>query len=220
MIENYKTLLIEEMGNPEISVITAVFNRESFIERAIESLLNQSFTDWELVAVDDGSTDKSLQILKSYQSKFKNITIIAKEHKDLSSSRNTGLKYSRGKYITFLDSDDEYRPAHLEKRYGFMTNNPAIDLIHGGVKVVGNNFVRDKLNPELWISISDCIVGATLFGKTEVFKSLHGFRNLEYAEDSEFFERAKLLFNVVKINFETYVYHRDVPDSITNNYAG
>ena len=69
------------MDTPEISVITAVYNRESYLNRAINSLLKQTFESWELIAVDDGSTDQSLKILTGFQENYKNIKVASQNHK-------------------------------------------------------------------------------------------------------------------------------------------
>ena len=125
---------------------------------------------------------------------------------------------STGKYITFLDSDDEYAKDHLIKRVEYLDNQPEVDMIHGGVEIVGNEYVRDKNNPSKFIHLSECSVGATFFGRRNVFIKLNGFRNLAYSEDSDFLERAQKCFHVEKVAFNTYKYYREAPDSITNTY--
>lgn len=202
-----------------VSVILTVYNRAQYLYRCLNSLLNQSFDDWELIAIDDGSTDNSHQILKEFESLFNKIKVIKQENKKLALSRNNGIKNSLGQYITFLDSDDEFSVDHLFKRINFMKDNPEVDLIHGGVKVIGNDYVPDKNNPQQFIHLSECTIGATFFGKRNVFETLNGFKNINYSEDSEFIERAQKIFKVQKVNFPTYIYHRDAPDSITNNYS-
>ncbi len=206
------------VSQPKISVILTVYNREEYLERCINSLLNQSCTDWELIAVDDGSTDNSYKILLDYQRENQNINLIKQKNQKLPLSRNRGIGAALGKYITFLDSDDEYGKDHLAKRIQFMKAHPDIDLIHGGFKVIGDEYVRDKENPDKFIHLSECTVGGTFFGKRNVFLELNGFKNIEYSEDSDFLERAQKKFKVTKVHFQTYLYHRDSPDSITNNY--
>ena len=87
------------------------------------------------------------------------------------------------------------------------------------LRIIGNEFVPDKYNPSKFIHLSECTIGGTFFGKRKVFLDLNGFRNLEYSEDSDFLNRAKQKFNVAKIDYQSYIYHRDSPDSITNNYV-
>jgi len=204
---------------PKISVILTVYNRAHFLRRCIDSLLNQSFKDWELIIVDDGSNDNSIEILNEYELNYENIKVFQQENKKLPLSRNKGIELSEGEYITFLDSDDEYVKDHLLKRIEYMEMHPEIDLIHGGVNIIGDEYVRDKNNPHKFIHLSECTIGATFFGKRNVFIDLNGFKNLKYSEDSEFLERAEKKFKVTKVEFNTYKYYRDSPDSITNSYV-
>jgi hypothetical protein len=115
-----------------------------------------------------------------------------------------------------LDSDDEFTKDHLEVRVKYLHENPEIDIIHGGVKIIGNEFVPDKENPKKIIHLSQCTIGATFFGKQNVFIELGGFKDIPYSEDSEFLERVMKTYQVMKVDFPTYVYHRETPDSITN----
>jgi len=202
----------------EISVILPVYNRAKYLNRCVDSLLNQTFGNWELIAIDDGSEDNSYEILENYQKSNNNIKIFRQQNMKLPLSRNRGIKESSGRYITFLDSDDEYEKDHLQLRVEYMNGHPEVDLIHGGVKIIGNEYVRDKNDPEKFIHLSQCTIGATFFGKRDVFIKLDGFKNLAYSEDSEFLERAITKFNIEKVNFNTYRYYRDVPDSITNTF--
>jgi glycosyltransferase involved in cell wall biosynthesis len=208
--------------NPEhqiaVSVILTVYNRAEYLKRCIGSLLDQSFKNWELIAIDDGSEDKSLEILKEYQSCHPDFNIISHNNIKLPLSRNKGILISRGKYITFLDSDDEYEKDHLQKRFDYMEQHPDIDMIRGGVQIIGNEYVRDKNNPKKLIHLSECTIGATFFGKRNVFLFLNGFRNLDYSEDSDFLERAEKYFRIEKVDFNTYKYYREDPESITNSY--
>ncbi len=203
----------------EVSVILTVFNRELFLSRSIESLINQNFSDWELIAVDDGSTDNSLNVLRSYEENFPNIKVLHQENQKIAQSRNKGISLSSGKYITFLDSDDEYQESHLLRRTEYMNNHPEVDLLYGGVNIIGNPFVRDRYNPKNYIHLSDCYIGGTFFGKRNVFLELNGFRNLNYSEDSDLLIRAKNKFNVKKFDSPTYIYHRELSDSLTNSYV-
>lgn len=203
----------------EISVILPFYNRANYLNRCLDSLLSQSYKNWELIGVDDGSEDNSFEILKNYQKTNNNIKLFRQRNMKLPLSRNKGIKESSGKFITFLDSDDEYEKDHLLKRIEYMNEHPEVDLIHGGVKVIGDKYVRDKNNPKEFIHLSQCTIGATFFGKRDVFIQLNGFKNLDYSEDSEFLERAIGKFIIEKVNFNTYRYHRDAPDSITNSFS-
>jgi glycosyltransferase involved in cell wall biosynthesis len=202
-----------------VSVILTVYNRENYLRRAINSLLAQTFRDWELIVINDGSTDDSYKILKEYEILFSNIKVFTQENRKLAFSRNRGINLSSGKYITFLDSDDEYGENHLSERVKFMEEDHSVDMIHGGVKIIGDEFVRDKDNPYCFIHLSECTIGATFFGKRNVFSSLNGFKENIYSEDSEFLQRASKKFNIKKVDFNTYIYRRETEDSLTHNYV-
>ncbi|MDT3695047.1 MAG: glycosyltransferase family A protein [Ignavibacterium sp.] len=201
---------------PLVSIIMAVYNREDYIPRAVDSVLNQSYKNWELIAVDDGSEDKSAKLLENYKTNNSQIKVIYQQHQFLPAARNNGIKNSKGEYITFLDSDDEYHVDHILKRVNYLIENPQIDLLRGGVKVIGNEFVPDKNDTTKLIHLSQCTIGATFFGKRKVFIELNGFKDIRYSEDSEFLERVNKIFKVEKVSFPTYIYHRETPDSITN----
>ena len=91
---------------PYVSIVIPVYNVEKYLEQCIESAVNQTLNNIEIIAVNDGSTDNSLSILKKYESKYDNFKIINQDNQGLSSARNTGLKACSGKYVYFLDSDD------------------------------------------------------------------------------------------------------------------
>ena len=94
------------MSNNLCSIIIGVKNGEAFIKRAIDSVVNQSYNDWELIVVDDGSTDKTSMIVKSYCNSDSRIRYIYQSHKGISCARNNGIRNSKGKYCVFLDADD------------------------------------------------------------------------------------------------------------------
>ena len=96
------------MNNPKISVIIPVYNTETYLLECLDSIVNQTLKDIEIICVNDGSTDNSLSILKEYASKDNRIKIIDKENEGQGYSRKVGLDNSTGKYILFCDSDDYY----------------------------------------------------------------------------------------------------------------
>ncbi|MBD2195177.1 MULTISPECIES: glycosyltransferase family 2 protein [Calothrix] len=201
--------------NPEISVILCTYNRAQYLNNAINSVINQSFTDWELIIVDDGSQDSSFEIVNSYLEKFNNIRYLKHKNKKLGYSKNAGIQASFGKYITFIDSDDVYKTNHLESRIAYMKANPELDLIEGGFVADDNIFFEDYFQPGKIINLRDCILGPTFFGKRYVYFELQGFKNLHFAEDTEFWDRAEKIFKTQKLEEpQTYIYTR-AEDSIT-----
>ena len=100
--------------NPLISVIIPCFNREEFITKTMDSVISQTYKNWECLIVDDGSTDKSGEKIKEYCSKHPNIKYLHQENQERCIARNNGIQNAKGKYIAFLDSDDIWLNNHLE----------------------------------------------------------------------------------------------------------
>ena len=99
----------------EVSVVINMYNSEKYLRKCIDSVLAQTFTDFELILVNDGSKDHSLDICKEYAEKDKRIRIVDKENGGLADARNAGLDAAKGKYLEFIDADDWIEPDLLEK---------------------------------------------------------------------------------------------------------
>ncbi len=110
------------LNNPKITVLLSVFNDEKYISEAIESILNQTFEDFELLIIDDCSTDGTIEVINSYKDSRIRL-IINEKNIDITKSLNKGLKSARGKYIARHDSDDVSTPERLEKQFNFLENN-------------------------------------------------------------------------------------------------
>jgi glycosyltransferase involved in cell wall biosynthesis len=100
---------------PKISIIIPVYNAENYLEECLLSISQQTFGDFEILAINDGSTDRSLEILKKYQEKEPRLQVISQENKGVSAARNLGLENAQGEYITFVDADDWLHPETLEQ---------------------------------------------------------------------------------------------------------
>ena len=199
---------------PIVSIILPTYNRKKLLPRAIDSVLTQTIKDWELIVVDDGSSDSTFILIDDYMKGNENIRYIRHTNRRPPLSQNAGLIASIGKYISFLGSDDEYKPTYLEERIKVLAANPEIDMIHGGVEIIGDPYVKDKNDLTKQIHLSECVVGGTFLGKREMFLEMEGFKNLAYSDDSDFFERAQTKYKIIKVDFPTYIYYRDTPDSI------
>lgn len=103
--------------SPFVSVVIPVYNRPGYVERAVKSVLSQTFKDREIIVVDDGSKDSTVSVLNSFGEKIK---VLTTENRGVSAARNTGVRHSKGKYIAFLDSDDEWLPEKLKKQLDYM----------------------------------------------------------------------------------------------------
>ena len=112
---------------PKVSVIVSTYNRGRFVCEAVESVLNQTFRDFEVIVVDDGSTDNTPDLLKKYAS---SIHYIYQRNKGRSAARNSGIRLCRGEYIAFLDDDDIWLPGKLERQVAFLDLHPEAALAH------------------------------------------------------------------------------------------
>ncbi len=206
----------ESFNVPFITVVMATFNRGRLISRAINSLLAQTFEEWELIIIDDGSKDNTAEIITPFLS-YTNILYRYFPNGGVAVARDRGCALARGRYITFLDSDDEYLPDHLETRANILSAKPGIELLHGGVEIIGDSSVADKNDPTTQILIADCVVGGTFFVRRDLWKRLGGFGSALYGDDSDFFEHAVAKgAMIVKTDTPTYRYYRNEEDSICN----
>jgi glycosyltransferase involved in cell wall biosynthesis len=122
---------------PKVSVIMPTYNRAHMIGRAIESVLKQTFKDWELIIVNDGSTDNTKEVVERF--KDKRIVYLERENGGPAAARNLGLRHARGEYVAYCDSDDTLFPYHLETLVKCLDRNPEVGLARGAsVKFEGN----------------------------------------------------------------------------------
>lgn len=113
---------------PKVSIIIPVYKVEKYLPDCLNSVLSQTFTNWEAICVNDGSSDKCGEILAEYAQKDKRIKIITQKNQGVSAARNSALKRARGNYICFLDSDDELAPHFLEKMLACLIQND-VDIV-------------------------------------------------------------------------------------------
>lgn len=102
------------------SIVIPLYNKEKFISETLESVINQTFFDYEVVIVDDSSTDKSLSIAKSFAEKDKRFKVLTVPNGGVSKARNYGIQYSKGEYICFLDADDIWKNNYLEEAFSLL----------------------------------------------------------------------------------------------------
>lgn len=114
----------------DVSVIVPTYNRREYVTQAVQSVLAQSYKDYELIIVDDGSTDRSQDSLQSYCQSDQRVKYFYRQHKGRSAARNYGLTVAEGRYITFLDSDDVYLPNKLEIQVEVLESRPDVDLVY------------------------------------------------------------------------------------------
>lgn len=124
------------MSDPKVSVIIPNYNYSQYLGEAIDSVLVQTVSDTEIIVVDDGSTDGSKEVLESYGER---ITAVFQQNQGVSAARNHGVSLSKGEFVAFLDADDAWLPAKIERLLALFSDDPEIGLAHGGVVEIDGN---------------------------------------------------------------------------------
>lgn len=198
-----------------ISVIVPVYNTGKYLEECIESIINQSYKNLEIIIVNDDSTDESEDIILKYQSIDKRIRYYHKEKSGSGLTRNFGIQEALGKFISFIDSDDYIDLEMIEKLYLSIKEDDSFAAVTKGYEVInGENilFARTKEETKLLRSPSVCM---KLFNKKIIDESGIRFTNVIIGEDLEFV--FKLLIYNDKISYvdEPLYYYRIHPNSTT-----
>lgn len=217
------------MNMPIISVIVPIYNSSMFLEKSVKSILNQTYTDFELILVDDGSKDYSLNVCEKYSEIDSKIKVLHKENGGPSSARNFGLENAKGKYICFVDSDDTIQNDYLES----LVKGFAIDYIDvvccgyyydGKIKYMHNDFNENKaVQREAFVKGVLKGTGGTVWGKLYK-KNIIDLNKIRFVEEFSMCEDilfnidyASCISNCNSIDYFGYIYNDNTPESITNN---
>lgn len=192
----------------KISVIIPTFNREQFILRAINSVLEQTYLVDEIIIVDDGSTDNTYEIIKELQTKHKNIIYIKQANHGVSKARNSGIKNAKNSWVAFLDSDDTWHKDKIQEHLIFHKNNPLYlcsytdELWIRNGKTIKLKSYQEKDEPTFMNSLRLCKIGtSSFFTNKKVFDEIGFFdEKLEACEDYDLWLRILLKYNIKYIN--------------------
>jgi glycosyltransferase involved in cell wall biosynthesis len=202
---------------PKISLIMSVYNGEDYLAETIESVLRQTFTEWEFIIINDCSTDKTSQMLAEYAAKDNRIKVHTNEtNLRLPSSLNKALSLAKGKYIARMDADDICMPDRLQKQYDFMEANPHIDLsscrfmtLKNGVYSSGGCGGRDDDNSiKALLLVTNPILHPGIIAKADVIKELSYDKNFTCTEDMELWTRFVLNNKKIEILSEYLMIYR------------
>lgn len=199
------------MNTPLISIIMACYNQAAYISEAIDSLLCQTFHNWEAIIIDDGSTDNIKSVLQPYLDRDSRIIYIRQDNQGPSSARNNGVKYSRGKYILPFDSDDILSPTYIEKGVAFLEEHPDYSVFCCKVKMFGatNKIFEIHYTDYKQELLKNQLVVSSIFRRTD-FDRIGGFDEsfLTGTEDWDFFIRLLYHNSKVKQSQEILFYYR------------
>ena len=230
--------------SPKVTSIIVVRNGEAFLREAIDSIVCQSLTDWELLVVDDGSTDGTAQIVRGFErdlsGRVRLLTHPHGENHGISASRNLGLSQARGIYIGFLDADDVWEQEKLAEQVAIMDADPTLGMVYGRT-LIWHSWIETGLQKDFYYSLGvkpdaryDPPVLFELLLENEVqtpttcnalmraslFDSLGGFedRFRLMFEDQTFFAKA-LAFAPAYVSNQTWAKYRQHSESCSVNFA-
>ena len=199
----------------QVDVIIPTYNRSHVLERAIHSVLNQSYKNFSLYIVDDGSTDETQKLLQKFSS---HLTILSQKNAGVSAARNLGVINSQAPWISFLDSDDEWLPHKLETQIKFLKENPHLRFVHSNEIWIRNGVrvnAKQKFNksgPDLFQrSLEFCVISpSTTLMARDLFLA-HGGFGTDYTVCEDYDLWLKIL-TTEEIGF--------VPDELIKKYGG
>lgn len=209
--------------HPLISVILPVYNAESFLRNSIFSILDQTLPDFELIVIDDGSTDSSLRIIQQIQDS--RIVLISRENRGLPSTLNEGISLAKGNFIARMDADDISLPNRFEKQYLHLCNNPEIDILGTQALLINeNNLVVGRARKpctqtilKKYIKHATPALHPTFFLKKSIYEQLGGYQDIRPSQDYDFLCRANDSGFTISNTPETLMLYRIGENKITTN---
>ena len=211
---------------PKVSVLMSVYNGEKYIEKAIESILNQTFRDYELIIINDGSTDSTSTILSRYEKAEDRISVYHQANQGVGASRNRGCQIAQGKYIAVMDSDDISLPERLAKEIHYMEAHPEISVLGTWVECID----KDDKQVSVWqyptapgvigwcLFFTDCLAHSSVMMRRDFIEQL-GFYRPEFAqaEDYDLWARASFVSRIANLP-EILVRYRSWEGGLTSRY--
>ena len=224
--------------NIKFSIIVPCYNVENYIVECVESVINQTYSNWELLLVNDASTDGTLNVIRSLEKRDKRIRVFDKEHGGLPHTRNHGLQYVTGDYLMLLDGDDYFTPCHLEKDAEILSSKDVDMIIHNQ----HTNFTRENSNQVILFPIPkeevsdreklECIFRISNHLPAAAVLTTYRLEflrknNQKYGEQYSCSEDLDFFLNAIsknpKIAFaghEFYFYRQDNASAMTKNISG
>lgn len=175
-------------NKPVVSVIMSVYNAESYLDKAIKSILNQTYKLLELIIINDGSTDKSLDIIISYLKIDDRIVFINQQNMGLTKSLNKAIKISKGAYIARQDADDESKSNRIEQQLKLLKSNDLDFVVARAIKngnIVPKRFLLN-FNKEIIFKTGNIFIHGTFFGKKSIFQNIKYNESYKYTQDFKF----------------------------------
>lgn len=213
------------LNKPFFSVIIPLYNKEDYIKETLESVFNQNFKDFEIIVVNDGSTDASIDIVNTYTDE--KLRIIDQENSGLSKARNIGIRSSKSDYIALLDADDLWMEDYLKTIYKLIQNNKKEFVFATNLKLLTLKDTPILFSKEFDTSCEEIItnyfkISNNIFGpsslviKKSVFNDIGYFNELiNYGEGDEFFIKCFGIYNLVYYSYPKIYYRVGIKEQLT-----
>lgn len=210
---------------PKVSIVITAYNSMDYLPETIESVLEQTFSDFEVLLVDDGSSDHIVQWASELVDP--RVKLTSQENQGVSVARNTGIAHAQGEYVAFLDGDDLWEPTKLEKQVHCLEANPEVALVHTWLTRIDwqskptGRLIYSQLEGDVWqqiveknqVACSSVMVRRCCFETVGVFD-----KNLKFAEDWDLWIRLATRYHFAVIE-EPLVHYREHPNSKSKKYA-
>jgi glycosyltransferase involved in cell wall biosynthesis len=194
-----------------VSVLMPVFNGEKYLAEAIESILNQTYSDFEFIIINDGSTDGTVEILERYRRQDHRIKVFNQSNQGLVKSLNRGINLAQGDYVARMDQDDLSAPERLEVQTAVLRSHPEIGLVCSAARIIDHDGLPIRLHapnfsPEhffFFLNYKNCIVHSSVLFRREIANLLGGYdESMLFIEDYEFWCRFSKVTRIYQLDQE------------------
>lgn len=209
---------------PKVSVILPVYNGERFVRESIESVLGQTFTDFELIIINDGSTDGTGEILNSFTDS--RIVLIERENRGLIDTLNEGLSFAHGEYVARIDADDVMLPERLAKQVAYLDEHPKVTVLGGWAEIINETgeVVGSYKYPPIgrkglraYVLKHNPFIHPTVIFRREAILRLGGYRQYRHIEDYELWTRVLAKYRGANLP-EILIKYRVHGESVTSRH--
>lgn len=211
------------MKSPKVTVLMPVYNGQKFLKPAVESIISQTFKDFEFLIIDDGSKDKTLPIIKAYEVKDPRIVVVSRPNKGLVATLNEGLKKARGEYIARMDADDISLKSRLNTEVEYLDAHPDVGLVGSNYSIIDERG-KHLIDTNVFTHPTDlklCLVtcnqyghGSVMIRKSILAKVGDYDKSVGHLEDYDLWIRISRVAKVANIEEPLYQW-RKTPESIT-----
>jgi len=211
-------------NKPLVSIIMSIYNGSQFLFDSVNSILNQTYTNFEFIIVDDGSTDSSYELIKKFSDNNNKVKVFKRAHYGLANSLNFAISKSKGEYIARMDADDISKEVRIEKQVKYLEKNKNVDLLGSNRKNFGNinknNFSKLPTNNNIikWhLFFSVPIIHPAIMVRADILKSQNGYsEEYKYAQDYELYTRLSKTSNFHNLSEALIEYRNHHCRDLTN----